>query len=346
MFTFQQAYDHLNSNSKIWLVTGAAGYVGRQLVKFLLQHNQEVIGVDNFSSSVAKKNINRSSISIELEYHHNHPKYSMHKLYLESTPGEELAHYIQERSIDHVVHLAAKRSVPESYKYPSDVIQSNVNGTIHVYDFAKIRNAKSFVYASSSSVYGENADIYQAEWMSCNPISPYSISKHTAEKIVGTMGVLPTMSVMGLRFFNIYGEEQDGSKKNATVIPKWLRLIRNGEPIEIYGDSAIRRDYVHIEDVIRGIVLASFNSQIAKAEVVNIGSGKSIALHSLIDKMKNTLLSNQFSFPEINVQYKSKFRIGDVSSTHANIDKALDLIGYVPKYNIDTGLQQVVSTLL
>ena len=321
-----------------WLITGAAGYVGTQLTKFLLDHNQKVIAFDNYEGAMFRT-------SSEFERHFPTHQQKRLELWNADVRNEyDLHHASNRKDVRHVVHLAALRSVPRSYQNPVEVADVNVMGTLNAARDAFEKKVESFVYASSSSVYGCNHDQRQSEWMVPDPISPYSRSKWAAEKLVETLDRGNT-AVAGLRFFNIYGPGQDPESPIATVVPKFVDTLINHGVITFNGSKTIMRDFVHIKDVIQGIVRASLFSKESTAEIYNIGSGKSFTLDFIVDKIDRILETN-YDFKSRYTTKQADYRIGDVMSTTANIDKAYHKLHYVPTVHLHEGLVEVIKAVM
>jgi UDP-N-acetylglucosamine 4-epimerase len=332
--SFPKACLYLVENPRTWYITGAAGYVGMQLTDFLLGLNQHVIGIDDLSSSAIN---HTSEIRALHEFDANFDFYEG-----DVRNGYTVYNTLRYQDVKHFVHLAALRSVPKSYENPVEVADVNVMGTLTAANEAISTGVESFVYASSSSVYGYNADQKQCEWMRCEPISPYSRSKYAAEKLIETLDRQNT-GITGLRFFNIYGSRQDGWADNATVVSKFVDRLVTEKPIEIYGSANIARDFVHINDVIQSIIMASLFSKDSAAEIYNIGSGKSFTLDYIVKQIDN-ILCNDYKKPkrEILIRYLEE-RIGDVPFTCADISKAEVGIGYQPNMELREGLMTMIQ---
>jgi UDP-glucuronate 4-epimerase len=326
------------------LVTGGAGFIGSHLVKKLLKQNKKVICVDDFNSyynpGYKRENIqeflgNKNLVSSKIE---------RLKLYKQDICDlEGLDKIFKENKIDTIVHLAARAGVRPSIENPLLYYQVNVMGTVNLLEMAKKYNVKNFVFASSSSVYGNNEKIpFSEDDRVDNPISPYAASKKSGELICHTYYDLYDINIACLRFFTVYGP-----KGRPDMAPyKFTELISRGEEIQMYGDGSTFRDYTYVDDIVSG-VLASVeyikkNNQVSSSdggsryEIFNLGNSKIVELKYLIETIEK----------EVGKKAKIKkmpIQAGDVDKTYADLSKSCKFLGYEPKINIEEGIKRFVK---
>lgn len=332
---FDRLQEQLKNNPKTWLVTGAAGFIGSNLVIKLLQLNQRVIGLDNFSTGY-QKNVNDIS-----EYANSQ---GCGEFTFIEGDIRDLETCLQScQGVDIVLHQAALGSVPRSIKDPINTNQSNVDGFLNILVAARDSGVKRFVYASSSSVYGDEPGLPKIENKTGNLLSPYAVSKYVNELYAAVFGRLYKIECVGLRYFNVFGPRQDPNGAYAAVIPKWFAGILSGEDVIIYGDGETSRDFCYIDNVVQANILAgSVKSSEAVGQVFNIACGEKTTLNELFQIIRKEV--EKFN-PEAVCQnpiYKD-FREGDIMHSLANIDKAKELLGYKPIHFIGDGLVEAAK---
>ncbi len=306
------------------LVTGVAGFIGSNLTKELLHADNEVIGVDNFDSFydplIKSENIKQFK---------GHDNFVLYKGDIRDK--EFMSEVFKASKPDCVVHLAARAGVRPSIDDPELYFDVNINGTIVLLNTMKEYGVKDLVFASSSSVYGNNTKIPFSETDNVdNPISPYAASKKAGELLCYTYHHLYQMNIFCLRFFTVYGHNQ----RPEMAIQQFGRLIREGKPITMYGDGTTRRDYTYIDDIVGGII-ASID-RIKGYEVINLGNNQTVKLSDLINEISIVL--------GLNVEIDRKpLQPGDVEITYADISKANELLGYQPKHSIKEGLLKMFN---
>lgn len=304
------------------LITGAAGFIGSNLSSTLILRGDCVIGVDNFDDfyepSLKRKNIAEliKSPSFKLLEGDIRDKFFINNVLHEHKP-------------DVVVHLAARAGVRPSIEQPELYYDVNVTGTLILLEAMKANNLKNLVFASSSSVYGNNEKTPFSEDDNVdNPISPYAATKKTGELLCYTYHHLYDFNTFCLRFFTVYGHNQ----RPEMAIQQFGRLIREGKTLMMYGDGSTRRDYTYIDDIVYGIV--SSIDHLKGYEVINLGNNQTIALKELIDMISEILgISAKIE--------KRSMQPGDVNITFADISKANRLLGYNPQFPIKEGLKRM-----
>ena len=311
------------------LVTGAAGFIGSNLVEWLLKNGNQVVGLDNFATG-KKENVN-SFLS--------HPNYT----FLE---GDIRDFTICEKACDgveHVLHQAAIGSVPRSIKNPRVSTDVNIGGFVNMAFAATNAGVKRFVYASSSSIYGDSPVLPKVEAQIGKPLSPYAITKNVNEMFANNFFDLYNLEVIGLRYFNVFGRRQDPFGVYAAVIPIFVRQILNGEAVTINGDGMHARDFTYIDNVIeiniRGLLA---DNEKAIGQAYNVGFGGKTTLNELYDILRNLLTPYNEEIAKLQPVYGPD-RPGDIKESLASIDKARQLLGYNPEYDIKSGLEKAID---
>lgn len=298
------------------LITGGAGFIGKHLAELLIKKGHKVTIFDNFSNS-----------SIDSLKHLTNLDAKMIKG--DITKIVEIQDALKEQEI--IIHLAAKISVEESIKNPSETFEINVNGTKNVILSAEKNNIKKIIFASSAAVYGETTNYKINESVKTNPISPYGESKLEMEQIINKYCLCFKINYIILRFFNIYGIGQ--TKEYAGVISKFEKFIKHNKPLEIFGNGEQSRDFVSINDVIDSIYCSiSYD----KNGIFNIASGKNTTIKNLAETM--IALSGK----NIGIKFNPP-KIGDIKFSQADITLATNNLGYTPKIELKDGLKEILQ---
>ncbi len=301
------------------MVTGGAGFIGSNLTDTLLDQNMEVIAIDNFDSFYDKK-IKENNISRAMDYQ------KFHLYRTDILDHESLEKIFRKHNPEMVVHLAAKAGVRPSIDDPAGYMKTNIEGTTNLLELSKSHKIGKFIFASSSSVYGNNKKVPFSETDPVDePISPYAASKKAGELICYNYHHLYKMNIFALRFFTVYGPRQ----RPEMAIHKFTRLIDEGRPVPVYGEGLPRRDFTYIADIIDGIKQAMLN--VSGFEVINLGESQTISVSDLITEIENA------------VGKKAKrehlpMQPGDVIETFADVTKARNLLGYKPSTSITEGI--------
>ncbi|GAB1405837.1 SDR family oxidoreductase [Lentimicrobium sp.] len=310
------------------LVTGGAGFIGSNLVEALLSQNNEVRCLDNFSTG-KRENIEPFLI---------HPAFSL----IEGDIRNEKDCQAAVSGVDYVLHEAALGSVPRSINDPITSTQVNITGFVNMLVAARDAGVKRFVYAASSSTYGDHPALPKQEDIIGSPLSPYAITKYVNELYADVFAKLYGMQTIGLRYFNVFGKRQDPDGAYAAVIPKFIKaLIRYESPV-IHGDGFQSRDFTYIENVvaINQLALLAGNAE-AINTVYNVAVGENTTLNQLYDLLMHHLSSFIPDIKHIKPTYGPE-RAGDVKHSLASIDKARRLLGYDPVYGLDKGLAEAI----
>jgi len=317
------SYDDVvfNKNS-IFLVTGGAGFIGSNLCETLIEKGYRVRCLDNFSTGKIENIngfINDSNFQlIEGDIRNLDTCMSACK------------------NVDYVLHQAAWGSVPRSIKFPLLYEEINVKGTLNMLEASRQNNIKKFVYASSSSVYGDEPKLPKVEGIEGNLLSPYAVTKRTNEEYAKLYTRLYNLDTYGLRYFNVYGKRQDPNGAYAAVIPKFINLLLKDEVPVINGDGTQSRDFTYIENVIEANLKCCKASSKVAGEVFNIAYG---GREYLIDVYKSL---NKILGKDISPSFGPE-RLGDIKHSNANIDKAKKMIDYNPSWSFSMGVESAIE---
>mgnify|MGYP003960532511 FL=1 len=314
------------------MVTGCAGFIGSNLIETLLLLNQKVVGLDNFATG-HKYNLEHVKKSVSKEQWKNFN-------FMEGDiTNYDTCMYIT-KDIDIVLHQAALGSVPRSIDNPVNSNASNVSGFLNMLTASKDNGVKRLVYASSSSVYGDSQELPKVEKRTGNLLSPYAVTKYVNELYMGVFYKCYGFESIGLRYFNVFGKRQDPNGAYAAVMPKWISQMLNGDDVYINGDGETSRDFTYIDNVVQANILAgtAIESQ-ASAKAYNIAAGGRETLNNLFSAIKNGLEKKVTGLKIKDAIYRD-FRAGDIRHSNANIDSAIEFLGYEPTHVLELGLKE------
>ena len=339
MTKYEQLQEHLKNNQSTWLVTGVAGFIGSNLLERLLILNQKVVGLDNFDTGhqhnidQAVKDANKATWK-DLS---NNFKFINGDI-------RELDNCKQAcNGVDYVLHQAALGSVPRSIEDPINTNRANIDGFLNMLVAAKDQNVKRFVYAASSSTYGDHPDLPKVEDKIGNPLSPYAVTKVVNELYANVFAKTYGFKTIGLRYFNIFGKRQDPNGSYAAVIPKWVAAILNKDDVFINGDGETSRDFCYIDNTVQmNLLAATTDNDEASDQVYNVALNDRTSLNKLYQMIEERLIQRTEGLGKKKPIYRD-FRAGDVRHSQANIDKAQALLDYQPKYMISEGMDEAMD---
>nr|WP_321451987.1 SDR family oxidoreductase [uncultured Carboxylicivirga sp.] len=315
--------------NKSVLVTGGAGFIGSNLVETLLRQNNKVVCLDNFATG---KRVN-------IEPFLSNSDFTLIEGDIRNLDDCKNA----VAGMDIVLHQAALGSVPRSIKDPITSNDVNVGGFVNMLVAARDAEVKRFVYAASSSTYGDSKNMPKVEHIIGKPLSPYAITKYVNELYADVFARLYDMKIIGLRYFNVFGRRQDPDGAYAAVIPKFVKLLLEKQSPVINGDGTFSRDFTYIENVIQANQLAAtVESDEAINTVYNVAYGDRTTLNELVNWLKEFLAEFDKDISKVDIVYGPE-REGDIPHSLASIDKARTLLGYNPQYSIKEGLKEAIS---
>ncbi|KIO49432.1 NAD-dependent epimerase/dehydratase family protein [Nitrosospira sp. NpAV] len=335
MTSYQNVLRHLEDHQYRWLVTGVAGFIGSNLLETLLKLNQKVVGLDNFSTGYPH-NLEQIKALIGEESWRNFSLIEGDIRQLEVCRDAC-------KGVDYVLHEAALGSVPRSIQDPIRTNESNISGFLNLLVASRDASVKCFVYAASSSTYGDHPDLPKIESVIGRPLSPYAVTKYVNELYAEVFARCYGMKSIGLRYFNVFGPRQDPNGAYAAVIPQWIAALIRNKTLYINGDGETSRDFCFIENVIQANLLAALTENPeAVNQIYNVAINERTSLNQLYEMMRVLLLEK---FPHLQ-HHKPEyvdFRKGDVRHSQADISKAARLLGFAPTHRIDEGLKQALD---
>jgi UDP-N-acetylglucosamine 4-epimerase len=324
---------HLRENPRRWLVTGAAGFIGSSLLQRLLELDQTVVGLDNFSTGHPANLENvRSGVPVEAWERFTFIEGDIRDL-------ETCKRACQ--GAESVLHQAALGSVPRSIKDPIASHQSNVDGFLNMLVAARDACVERMVYASSSSVYGDDPELPKQESRTGNPLSPYALTKAIDEQYAAIFARSYGFRAIGLRYFNVFGPRQDPNGPYAAVIPKWIQALLGGETCQIHGDGETSRDFCFAANAVQANLLAGTAPESALGEVFNVSFGGKTSLTQIYWMIAERLAASRPGFSGREPIY-SPPRDGDIRHSQADLAKIKAHLGYDPTHSVADGLDETV----
>lgn len=335
MNSYKQTQQAISAVPHTWLITGVAGFIGSNLLEVLLKNDQHVVGLDNFATG-HRYNLDQVSELVGpvrwanfrfLEGDIRNPK-----ICAEACIG-----------VDYVLHQAALGSVPRSLNDPITTNSVNIDGFLNMLMAARDANIKRFVYAASSSTYGDHPGLPKVENLIGKPLSPYAVTKYVNELYAEVFALNYGFKSIGLRYFNVFGPRQDPNGAYAAVIPKWIASMILDEPVYINGDGETSRDFCYIANVVQANLLAATaDNQEAVNQVYNIAVGDRTTLNQLFEYLRANLAIQFPYLQKFKPSYRD-FRAGDVRHSLADISKATRLLGYQPTHRVAEGLSEAMA---
>ncbi len=309
------------SEDTIFLITGVAGFIGSNLCEALLELGYNVKGLDDFSTG--KKDNLKDFI--------DHP----HFTFVEGDIRDFKTCKEVSKDVDYILHQAAWGSVPRSIEKPLLYEEINIRGTVNIFEAARVNNVKRIIYASSSSVYGDEETLPKKEGIEGNLLSPYALTKTVNEKYAEQYLMHYGVETIGLRYFNVFGKRQDADGPYAAVIPKFINQLVNDISPTIYGDGYQSRDFTYVENAIEANLKACIADKNALGQAFNIGFGDQKTLLEVYNEISSILNKN------IDPSY-AQARQGDIKHSHADISKAKQFLNYQPEWSFEEGVKRTL----
>ena len=333
---YQQLLRELAAHPKTWLVTGVAGFIGSNLMEALLDHGQIVVGIDNFATG-HRHNVD-AVLAIDADF-------ARRFRFVEGDIRDIDACYAACAGVDYILHQAALGSVPRSIRDPITTAQVNVDGFLNMIVAARDAGVKRFVYASSSSVYGDERTLPQTEAKTGRPLSPYAATKVANEMFAAVFQRTYGLETIGLRYFNVFRPRQDPEGAYAAVIPRWIASLMRGEPCHIFGDGQTSRDFCHIANAVQANLLAAVAPSDATGAAYNVACNESTSLNELFLMLRDAIAVTR---PDVRAAapVHDPFRPGDIAHSRADIGNARGALGYEPIHRVAEGLPLVVDWYL
>jgi UDP-N-acetylglucosamine 4-epimerase len=322
----------LRQTPKRWLVTGAAGFIGSNLVEFLLSNDQFVVGIDNFATGF-QSNLDEIQAKVGSKRWSN-------LFFIEGDIRKLEDCQTVCEGVDYVLHQAALGSVPRSINDPITSNSANISGFLNMLVAARDANVQSFTYAGSSSTYGDHTALPKIEERIGKPLSPYAVTKYVNELYANVFAETYDFKTIGLRYFNVFGQRQNRHGAYAAVIPTWISSMIRDEEIYINGNGETSRDFCFIENVIEANILAATAEDAAKNNLYNVALNDTTSLNQLFVYLKQSLATHGILYERSPV-YRD-FRPGDVQHSQADISKAAKHLGYEPQFKINAGIEKAM----
>jgi UDP-N-acetylglucosamine 4-epimerase len=324
--------DALRAAPRTWLVTGAAGFIGSNLAERLLELGQRVVGLDNFATGRRVNVADLAAADAEGRFRFVEGDICDRDVCLEALGG-----------VDVVLHQAALGSVPRSLADPVASHRANVDGFLTMLVAARDAGVRRFVYAASSSTYGDHPALPKVEEQIGRPLSPYAVTKYVGELYAGVFHRAYAMETVGLRYFNVFGRRQDPEGPYAAVIPRWVGNLLDGRPCRINGDGENSRDFCYIDNVLQANLLAAtVQDPEALGEVYNVAYGQRTTLNQLFALIRDAVARHRPDAADAVPEYGPPAP-GDVRHSLADLGKAARRLGYRPTHDVRTGLEQAVA---
>jgi UDP-N-acetylglucosamine 4-epimerase len=335
MTAYEKLQVELKAAPKTWMITGVAGFIGSNLLETLLKLDQKVVGIDNFATGF-QRNLDQVAEAVSPEqwarFRFVEGDICNREDCLEACDGAEI-----------ILHQAAINSAPRSIDDPYTSHHVNVDGFITLFLAARDAGVKRFVYASSSTVYGDDARLPKVEENIGRPLSPYGATKQMGEQYAYILGKTYGLPSIGLRYFNVFGARQTFEGGYAAVIPVWVTSMLRREPVYINGDGSTSRDFCYIANAVQANLLAGTTTNPeALDRAYNVAVGDRTTLTMLFDMLKSGLRERDPSLPDVDPIYRD-FRAGDVPHSLADISKARNLLGYEPTHRITDGIDAALD---
>lgn len=334
MPSLESLHKELRERPRRWLVTGSAGFIGSHLVEALLRVGQDVVSLDNFATGYRR---NLDEVRAAVGEH----AWQRHR-FVEADITDLAACRSACKDVSIVLHEAALGSVPRSIADPLLTHASNATGFLNMLVAARDAGVTRFVYAASSSTYGDHPGLPKVEDAIGRPLSPYAVTKYVDELYADVFGRCYGVASIGLRYFNVFGARQDPEGAYAAVIPRWVDAMLRGTPVVIHGDGETTRDFCYVSNVVQANLLAATTGEAAAInQVYNVAVGGRMSLNALYATLQS-LLGARHSGRTFAPPVHEDFRPGDVRHSQADISKAKRHLGYDPKFDVRAGLAEAL----
>ncbi|KNZ31787.1 MAG: Vi polysaccharide biosynthesis protein VipB/TviC [Methylibium sp. NZG] len=346
MNAYETLRSRLASEPRTWLITGVAGFIGSNLLETLLRLDQRVVGLDNFSTG-HQRNLDevRGLVTPAQWERFRFVEGDIGRLddcrRATRWPADRATAAVESGiAVDHVLHQAALGSVPRSLNDPIATNATNISGFLNMLVAARDAGVRSFVYAASSSTYGDHPGLPKVEHTIGKPLSPYAVTKYVNELYADVFARSYGFKTIGLRYFNVFGARQDPNGAYAAVIPQWAAALLRGSTVFINGDGETSRDFCYVDNAVQANLLsATTEVDGAKDQVYNVAVGDRTTLNELFGLLRENLRA-QGGADSASPVYRD-FRSGDVRHSQADIGKARELLGYRPSHTIAQGIEIV-----
>ena len=330
MSAYSELTKSMTAEPSRWLITGVAGFIGSNLLEHLLKLGQTVVGLDNFLTGYQK--------NLDMVRDIVGPEAWSRFTFIEGDIRDIDTCRAACQGVQHVLHEAALGSVPRSIDDPLLSNSCNITGYLHMLVAARDAGVKSFVYAASSSTYGDSPELPKVEDKIGSPLSPYAVTKYVDELYADVFHRCYGFSSVGLRYFNVFGQRQDPYGAYAAVIPQWFAALTKGDTVYVNGDGETSRDFCYIDNVVQANLLASYAAEDARDLVYNVAFGQRTTLNELFRLIRDEVVRHKPEAAEAKPAYRD-FRAGDVRHSLADITRARTLLGYEPEYDVRQGLR-------
>ncbi|MFO1412814.1 MAG: SDR family oxidoreductase [Burkholderiales bacterium] len=331
---FEVVCERLRAQPRRWLVTGSAGFIGSHLVETLLRLGQKVIGLDNFATGY-RRNLDEVCAAVGARHWERHR-------FVEADIVDVDACRRAVQGVDYVLHQAALGSVPRSIEDPLRTHAANATGFVNMLAASRDAGVDRFVFAASSSTYGDHPGLPKVEDRIGRPLSPYAVTKLVDEIYAEVFTRCYAVPTVGLRYFNVFGTRQDPDGAYAAVIPRWVDALLSGRTITIHGDGETTRDFCPVANVVQANILAATGDLAGERhQIFNVAVGGRTSLNELITTLRELVRSRHPSLVLPDVVH-GEFRAGDVRHSQADIGKIERILGYRAAVDVRAGLQQAL----
>jgi UDP-N-acetylglucosamine 4-epimerase len=332
---YQEVQQQLQQRPRRWLITGVAGFIGSNLLETLLKLGQSVVGLDNYATGYTH-NLDQVRDLVGAKAWGNYTN-------IEGDIRQLADCQRACAGVDYVLHHAALGSVPRSIEDPLATHESNVTGFVNMMVAARDAKVRRFVYAASSSTYGDHPGLPKVEDVIGKPLSPYAVTKYANELYADVFARCYGVQSIGLRYFNIFGPRQDPDGAYAAVIPRWIAQFLSQRPVVINGDGSTSRDFCYVQNAVQANLLAATtDSADAVNQIYNIAVSGRTTLNELYELARSLLVDQCAWLRDARPQYQA-FRDGDVLHSQADISKAQIRLGYAPTHRIGDGLKEAMA---